>query len=85
MNAKGSCPSLVSRAKVSMADPSSRNPKAFNDSLGLLTVGFGAQILAHLKKYGARKELRGREEGKRKKLGCFVLKGKWEITVVGRR
>lgn len=57
---------------MSIADPSSGNPKAFSDSFSSPTVGFSADILAHLKKLGARKELRGREDEKRKKLRCFV-------------
>lgn len=92
VNAQGSCPGLVSRVKVSIADPSSGNPKAFSDSFSSPTMGFSADILAHLKKLGARKELRGREDEKRKKLRLFCAsvynvndEGEWEITAVDRR
>ncbi|KAJ9693707.1 hypothetical protein PVL29_009588 [Vitis rotundifolia] len=81
---EGSCLGLVSRAKVPMENWSSSNLAAFGTWLGMPTVGFEAEILA-LRKMKARKEITGREDGKRKKnssssksereikkLACFV-------------
>lgn len=63
---------------------SSSNLAAFSNWLGLLIVGFKAEILAFLSKMKVRKEVRDREGGKKrkhtpskferklKKLECFV-------------
>ena len=81
---EGSCLGLVSREKVPMENWSSSNLEAFSDWLGMPTVDFEAEILALLRKMEARKEVREREDGKRKKnssskserelkkLGCFM-------------
>lgn len=49
---------MVLRVKVPLEDWSSSNVATFSNWLGMLTVGFKAEILA-LRKMKARKEVRG--------------------------
>ena len=55
---KGASLGLVLRVKVPLEDWSSSNVATFSNWLGMLTVGFKAEILA-LRKMKARKEVRG--------------------------
>ncbi|KAJ9701995.1 hypothetical protein PVL29_003971 [Vitis rotundifolia] len=63
---EGSCLGLVSSAKVPMENWPSSNLAAFSDWMSMPPMGFKAEILA-LRKMQARKEVRVREDGKRKK------------------
>ena len=61
-----SCLGLVSSAKVPMQNWPSSNLATFSDWMSMTPMGFEAEILA-IRKIQARKEVRVREDGKRKK------------------